>query len=139
MFILILLIFVLLLSFSNKDCVGLVVMNDFIWLNIILSLFIFNIIYYVLMSLEIENFSDINKNNRILSSIGLCSAKCCPDYNNLDNIVDDRIKKEDIGTKYLTTSFSCNDGVRNSGCVCLNSKLDYEKDDYLGTDYVINK
>lgn len=133
MLILILLVFILLLSFSNKDCIGIILLNDFIWINIIISLFIFNIIYYILMTFEIENFSDISDNNEILTSIGICSKKCCPDYYN-NNIIDDRIKDGDIGNKYLTTSFSCNDGVRNSGCVCLNTKISEDNKDYLGTD-----
>ncbi len=87
------------------------------------------------MTLEIENFSDLNNDNKVLSSIGICSQKCCPDYY-YNNIKDDRIKDGDIGEKYLTTSFSCNDGVRNSGCVCLNKKLSNETTNYLGTDNV---
>lgn len=132
MLILILIIFILLLSFSNKDCVGIIVLNDFIWINIIISLFIFNIIYFVLMSLENENFANVNDNNKILSSIGICSKKCCPDYYNND-IVDDRIKEGDIGNKYLTSSFSCNDGVRDRGCVCIKSKLSTDNKNLLET------
>ena len=135
MLILILLVFVILLSYSNKDCVGVILLNDFIWINIIISLFIFNLIYYVLFTIEIENFSDINDKNKILSSIGICSKKCCPDYYKND-IIDNRIKDDDIGKKYLTTSFSCNDGVRNSGCVCLNTKLSNDTYNFLGTDNV---
>jgi len=135
MLIVILLVFILLLSFSNRDCVGVILMNDFIWINIIISLFIFNLIYYVLLTLEIENFANIEDKNNILTSIGICSKKCCPDYYN-DNIVDNRIKEGDIGTKYLTTSFSCNDGVRNSGCVCLNKNLSNNDTNFLGTDNV---
>jgi hypothetical protein len=132
MLILILIIFILLLSFINKDCVGIILLNDFIWINIIISLFIFNIIYYVLMSLEIENFSNINNDNKILSSIGICSKKCCPDYYKND-IDDDRIKEGDINNKYLTSSFSCNDGVRDRGCVCIKSKLSNDNKNLLET------
>ena len=135
MLILVLLVFIILLSFSNKDCIGVILLNDFIWINIIISLFIFNLIYYILFTIEIENFSNINDNNKILSSIGICSKKCCPDYYN-NNIVDERIKDGDIGNKYLTTSFSCNDGVRNSGCVCLHKKLPSDNYDFLGTDNI---
>ena len=135
MLILVLLLFILLLSFSNKDCIGVILLNDFIWINIIISLFIFNLIYYILFTIEIENFSNIDDKNKILSSIGICSKKCCPDYYN-DTIVDERIKEGDIGNKYLTTSYSCNDGVRNTGCVCLNKKISNDVYDFLGTDNI---
>ena len=58
MFLFILILFILLLSFTNKDCIGTILLNDFIWINIIISLIIFNIIYYLLFYLEIENFSN---------------------------------------------------------------------------------
>ena len=138
MLLIILLIFIMLISFSNKDCIGVILLNDFIWINVIISLLIFNIIFYTLITINVEKYTNINDENKILSSIGLCSKKCCPDYYNNNNnnnvIIDDRIKNDDIGKKYLTTSFSCNDGVRDKGCVCLNTKLSNENKNFLGTD-----
>ena len=129
MLLLILIIFIIILFFINRDCMSVIILNDYIWINIIIALLIFNLIYYFLLSLNIENFSNIKDNKRILNSIGICSKKCCPDYYN-NNIKDSRVNKN----KYLTTSFSCNDGIRDSGCVCLNKNLSNTNNNFLGTD-----
>lgn len=128
MLLIILSIFIIILLIKNKKCNNSIKINDYIFFNILLALVIFNLIYYILIPFNIENYSNIKEDNKILNSIGICSKKCCPDYYN-DNIKDSRYNKN----KYLNTSFSCNDGVRNSGCVCLNKKLSNKKN-FLGTD-----
>jgi hypothetical protein len=58
-------------------------------------------------------FSDSNKEF-------ICSKKCCAtQWPTSVEIDDNRVNNSDIGKKLLTSNIQCNDGLYNTGCVCV--------------------
>lgn len=50
----------------------------------------------------------------------VCSKKCCfTGWPNSVPINDDRVKDSDIGTKFSTSNMNCNDGINDTGCICV--------------------
>jgi hypothetical protein len=55
----------------------------------------------------------------------ICSKKCCStQWPTTIDIIDDKIKYSDIGTKYSTSNINCNDGITGAGCICLPKAKD---------------
>lgn len=54
----------------------------------------------------------------------ICSKKCCHiGWEAAVKIDDDRIKDGEMGTKYNSSNINCNDGVYNTGCICLPNDI----------------
>lgn len=50
----------------------------------------------------------------------ICSKKCCSTtWRSPVEIKDNRINDKDIGTKYTSSNINCNDGIRDTGCICV--------------------
>lgn len=50
----------------------------------------------------------------------ICSKKCCTtEWPASVRIQDDRVPDADLGTKLLPSNINCNDGIKNTGCVCV--------------------
>ena len=54
-------------------------------------------------------------------NLGTCSKNCCAtQWNTPVNVTENsKVNQSDIGTKYFTSNITCNDGIVNTGCVCL--------------------
>lgn len=62
--------------------------------------------------------SFINQNNQI------CSQKCCFTGWKTDvQLTDNNVKDSDVGTKYFTSNINCNNGVQDTGCLCIDTKI----------------
>ena len=73
---------------------------------IIIILLIFLIYYYYQNNIEFYTYS-----------MGICSQNCCSTQ---WKIPDDMIVKDNVDlTKYKTSNMTCNNGISNTGCVCL--------------------
>jgi hypothetical protein len=121
------------ISNSQNECKS-------VWIVLILSLCAFLFINNLFT--KREHFT-LNKNNKlktntksdkkifiepILSSynIGTCSKNCCATQWPVPIDFTERsgVKKSDVGygKKYTASNLTCNNGVRNTGCVCLTDK-----------------
>jgi hypothetical protein len=75
-----------------------------------------------------SNFNTSNKSiNPVLTyNLGVCSKNCCTNQwpVNINVTENSRIKPEQVGKgkMYSTSNLTCNDGVNNTGCVCLTKK-----------------
>ena len=54
-------------------------------------------------------------------SLGVCSKQCCATGWPVPINLKERsgVNQSDVGTKYSTSNLTCNNGVMNTGCVCL--------------------
>lgn len=94
--------------------------------NIYLYIFIFLGVIYLLNKINKnkcskEAFADKLENVKFgPNNNTMCSQKCCfTGWHNNVIIKDDNIDTKDIGTKYLTSNFNCNNGINNTGCLCM--------------------
>lgn len=86
--------------------------------NIILYVLLFLIAAWALTILypKLENFKMFQESEKNL----ICSKKCCSTtWPTPININDKRINDTDIGTKYQASNINCNDGINDTGCVCV--------------------
>jgi hypothetical protein len=99
-------------------------MHFIIYLIIVIYIIIFN--YYIVSNYHFYNDSlneHFRYNGLITESagqgIGVCSQLCCySGWPSSIQLKDSNVKLSDIGTKYRTTNYTCNNGFQNSGCVC---------------------
>ena len=105
-----------------------------IFIIIILICMVCNNLY----KFKVESFDNKLKSNKPLKktyNLGVCSKNCCatqwPTSINVNE--KSKIKPNDIGSKYFTSNITCNNGIINTGCVCLTkeSKQLLEKKGYV--------
>lgn len=84
----------------------------------IVAIIIFAIITFITMYNNKEQFN--NKNYKL----GLCSKNCCSTQWNTPVNVKEKSKVDllDIGKTYSTSNLTCNNGIIDTGCVCLDNK-----------------
>jgi hypothetical protein len=95
------------------------------WMS--LMLFICGFTLIKLLKNKNEHFKTESKLKPKLNStynLGVCSKNCCatqwPVPINLTE--KSKVKSTDIGKKYFTSNLTCNNGIINTGCVCLTDK-----------------
>jgi len=74
---------------------------------------------------KLEKFSNKKKENKKKTyNLGVCSKNCCTTQwpVPIDLTENSNVKLNDIGTKYITSNMTCNNGVTNTGCVCLTNE-----------------
>lgn len=83
----------------------------------ILILLILIIIFYLLF-IKYKNYFEYFSYN-----LGVCSSNCCATQWNIPNNLksNDNIDP-DNNPKYIRANMSCNNGVNNTGCVCLTQE-----------------
>ena len=54
-------------------------------------------------------------------NLGICSKNCCATQWNIPiNLTENsKVNPADIGKKYFTSNITCNNGILNTGCLCL--------------------
>tara|TARA_X000000950_G_scaffold192834_1_gene232594 strand:+ start:1027 stop:1377 length:351 start_codon:yes stop_codon:yes gene_type:complete len=92
--------------------------------NMLLLILLAGILIYMMCSNSKESFnSGSGLRNCYKMDTNMCSPDCCgkqwPVSFNLKR--DPRIKKGELGSKYIPTNMSCT-GKRGSGCVCADRK-----------------
>lgn len=89
------------------------------YLNII---WVVIIIIFLIMTL-ITLYNNKEKFNNSYK-LGVCSKNCCAtQWNTPVNVKEkSRVDLKDIGKKYSTSNLTCNNGIIDTGCVCLNDK-----------------
>lgn len=95
--------------------------------NRILTYFIFIfgclVFFSVIMKFIRMNMKMINEPFKLFSGSDkdfICSKKCCAtQWPTPVDINDDRINNNDIRIKYTTSNIQCNDGLNNTGCICV--------------------
>ena len=99
---------------------------NIIWIILILlfcSIISLLLIKYINYTSQYENY--INDNTLSKSyNLGVCSQNCCATQWTVPiNLTkNSKIHPNLIGKKYFTSNLTCNNGVNNTGCVCLTSK-----------------
>jgi len=106
----------------------------------IFTIFTFVIITMILVynyqsnTLKLEKFTNKKKDKKDKKqkkqkkdksyNLGVCSKNCCTTQwpVPIDLTEDSNVKLNEVGTKYFTTNMTCNNGVTNTGCVCLTDK-----------------
>ena len=75
---------------------------------------------------KLEKFTNQKKKQKKDKSynLGVCSKNCCATQwpVPIDLTEDSKVKLNEVGTKYFTSNMTCNNGVTNTGCVCLTDK-----------------
>jgi len=97
-----------------------------IYYIIIISLILLSLIYIIIS--HFNKKKEYFKNNKTYTfddesyNLGVCSKQCCatqwPVPINLTE--KSKITHDMVGKKYYTSNLTCNNGVINTGCVCLN-------------------
>lgn len=104
-----------------------------IWLIIIFIIFAVLIYKCTISNVFNEKFKNklsSTKKSKLLKPInqsynlGICSKNCCATQWPTPINTDERskVKKSDINKKYFTSNLTCNNGVINTGCVCLTNE-----------------
>lgn len=88
---------------------------NIVWIVVII---IFTILSFITMYKNKELFD--NKKYKL----GLCSKNCCStQWNTPINVRENsKVDLKDVGKKYATSNLTCNNGIINTGCVCLDKK-----------------
>ncbi len=109
---------------ENKNC-------KILWLILILFVCICLVINYLYKNRSNEFFDttlqkQIKKQNPQQRSfnLGVCSKNCCATQWQvpIDVTEKSKIKQGDIGSNLIRSNLTCNNGITNSGCVCLTKE-----------------
>jgi hypothetical protein len=90
-----------------------------------------NIIWIVIIILFIIiTLISIIKNKELFNNsykLGVCSKNCCATQWNIPIDIKEKSKVNlnDVGKKYYTSNLTCNNGIIDTGCVCLDKKSTY--------------
>ena len=89
--------------------------NQFYY-KIILAFII--IVIFIYLYKKIKRFESFSYN------LGVCSKNCCStQWQVPENIREkDKIDPNEYNSKYTTSNMTCNDGIKNTGCVCLTEE-----------------
>jgi hypothetical protein len=99
------------------------------WMMILL--FICSFVLINLLKNKNEHFKteSVKKTNSKLKqnstyNLGVCSKNCCATQWPLTINLTERskVKSTDIGKKYYTSNLTCNNGIINTGCLCLTDE-----------------
>jgi hypothetical protein len=99
------------------------------WMILILIICLFLIINNIYHHKNSEYFDNKKLVNKIIPTvkpdptynIGVCSKNCCAtQWTTPINLTENsKVNPADIGKKYFTSNLTCNNGILNTGCVCL--------------------
>jgi len=95
-----------------------------IWMMLILIIclcLIMNNIYSHVNNEYFNNKPTIKDTPKPTYNLGTCSKNCCATQWNVPINLNEKSKvtPADIGKKYFTSNLTCNNGILNTGCVCL--------------------
>lgn len=94
----------------NKDC-------KIIWFILILCVCLCLLINYLYKTRYNEFFNNTSSKS---FNLGICSKNCCATQWPVPININEKSKR--IPNNYVKTNLTCNNGITNSGCVCLSKE-----------------